>query len=677
MPSVLFITNELYPYDKGGIGRFIYNYCKWNRQQVTPSELHVLYTRRTAFAANWGTTDEADFVLHTMSSLPIKLQEDNIFSGLLDSATFSSLIADSAEIANLVERIHLKIGHGFDYIEFPDFRGLAIDTIRRKKTGVEAFSNSQIVVRLHSAMTLIQIDEGTYHKPSEWFAAVADAERYCLANADLIVGHVQSVIEHNQRAFGFPYEWKQKTVCEFPPVLLSSAERTIACDPEIATEETADVGRVFVFSSRFQVFKRPDLFIDGAICYLDRNPDTSDKFILTSYGWDKSLIQSLRKRIPDRFSGRIILTTDQSHDERIKVLNSGIIVIPSTYESFCIFAYECLLLGRKIVLNEKCKAFGKNQFWQGDTNCKFFDGTAEGMAGALEKINELIPPKRPELPQSKPYWLRELPQLVRSNTKPSIDVILTTPIVSHKDVEATADAFLKCPEVQSMHVLFRDMPKSARKKIKTDSIVFHPTYSDQIDDSTLVNILMTCRSDFVLLTETGTIPSPNWKLRIGAVLSNCASSVLAFPVTEHGVSPSSTHMPMYDCPNLVFSGFGLKIFPIAIARLKLLQLIEGRNETDAAVAQAILDICISGQNVDVIDLPILGRTGATTTNGISSRLLAHCKSRLLRHHLPHLAAFSLDNYQPAALLYATKRSILIKRILVQKVLKKISGFWKK
>lgn len=677
MPSVLFVTNELYPYDKGGIGRFIYNYCTWNKRQETPSDLHVLYTRRTAFARNWGNSEEHDFVLHTASDLPAKLQQDKIFGGSLDSATMSTLTAESTEIANLIERVCGKIDHSFDYIEFPDFGGPAIATIRQKKTGNAVFSNSQIVVRLHSAMTLIQIDEGAYHKPSEWFAAMSDVERYCLANADLVVGHVPSVIEYNQRTFGFSDSWKQKAVCEFPPVILSAKERTAASRAAASSHRNETIGRRFVFSSRFQVFKRPDLFIDGAICYLLRNPDTSDKFILASYGWDKSFIQSLRERIPDRLHNQIILKTDQTHDERIETLSSAIIVIPSTYESFCIFAYECLLLSRKIVLNEKCISFGLNHFWQNDKNCKLFSGTAESMADALEQIDELEPPKLLELPRSNPYWLRKLPKTVTSTPKLSIDVILTDTVGCLNEVKATAAGFLKCSQVRTVHVFLEQSQTCGAQKLEPGNVVVHRTYSNQIGDSALSSVLMMCRSNFVLLTDTKTTPTKEWKRGIDAALSSCNSSMLAFPVVEMDGSRPNAHLPIYDCPNLVLSGFGLKLFPVVFARSRLLRIVESRNESCAAIEQAILDACISGQNADVINLPIIRRAAVKTSGGISPRLLAHCKSRLLLRHLPHLAAFNLEHYRPAAFAYATKKDILVKGTSIEKTFKKFWEFWKK
>lgn len=676
MATVLFITNELYPYDKGGIGRFIYNYCKWNTRQKVPSDLHVLYTRRTMFAENWSDSDELDFVLHTASDLPIIPQEIDALNVCLDSVTMSELVTESQELANLIAQICEKVDHKFDYIEFPDFRGLALAAIRQKKTGAEVFSSSQIVIRLHSAMTLIQIDEGAYHKPSEWFAAVSDAERYCLANADLVVGHLSSIIEYNQRIFGFSGSWVQKTICEFPPIFLSDKESMAASKSVGVIQETSSAGRLFVFSSRFQIFKRPDLFIDGAICYLERNPQTTDKFVLTSYGWDKSFIQLLRRRIPDCYRGHIIVRTDQTHDQRINTLNAGIVVIPSTYESFCIFAYESLLLGRRVILNAKCKAFGLNPFWQENVTCKFFDGTPEGMANTFEKIDEFELPGIPALPQTRPYWLKRPPAITLPSSKPSIDLLLVNPVGSVAEAIAAALGFLECSVIKTAHVLLRGHRPLPRVEDCPEKILIHRIFSDDVTDSDVSNILTKCSGDLILLTETNTAPTVEWKSGIEVALSNYASNALAFPLIEAGGGRPQVHMPVYDCPNLVVSGFGLRLFPVAIARSQLLQLLENRNETSAVFEQAILDICISKQNFDIINLPIVWK-GARKPDVISPNMLAHCKARLMRRHLPHLAAFNLELYNPAALVYAAKKSILLKGTLFENGFKKLLGLWRK
>ena len=54
---------------------------------------------------------------------------------------------------------------------------------------------------------------------------IADIERKALSDADIVVGHLQPIIDDVASHFGFPEAWKQKAVVETPPVLLDSAKR--------------------------------------------------------------------------------------------------------------------------------------------------------------------------------------------------------------------------------------------------------------------------------------------------------------------------------------------------------------------------------------------------------------------------------------------------------------------
>ncbi|MDK3074545.1 DUF6212 domain-containing protein [Sedimentitalea sp. JM2-8] len=402
-PSICFVTNELYPLRKGGIGRMLYNFARHNAAAGFPADIHFLVPPDLIATAE----DEArlrgalDGLARIHVATPLHELPDTE-AHLFDRASFlpwslDLLVSTSYRYYRALLAIQQQRDAPFDFIEFPDFGGWGLASVEAKRAGL-AFAETAITARLHSTQGMIARAE-RFFEASQWSGVLMDSERHLLAHADLIVGHVQSIIDANAAHYGLQDRWRGRTVLEFPPIMLEDAETRPAA--EAAAPETRD----FIFSSRLQPFKRPDIFIRAAIGFLEKHPDHTGVFRLVSYGWDRSYIDWLQRLVPASLGERILFITDATESERSAYLARSIVVVPSDFESLCLFAYEAGQLGRPVLLNARCAAFGDNPRWRDGENCLLFDGTAAALVAAMERALDWRPTDTVSVATDPPYWL--------------------------------------------------------------------------------------------------------------------------------------------------------------------------------------------------------------------------------------------------------------------------------
>ena len=144
----------------------------------------------------------------------------------------------------------------------------------------------------------------------------------------------------------------------------------------------------------------------GPLSFLEEEDQQDAKFLAISYGWDSDYINWLRGSIPLEMRNRIQIRDDVSPDERLKLLQTGVSVIPSIYESLCLFAYESAMMGNKVILNGLCPAFGPNTPWSDDENCLIFDGSPKDLAKQMQKALSWQPTSTVLPPTSPAYWLQ-------------------------------------------------------------------------------------------------------------------------------------------------------------------------------------------------------------------------------------------------------------------------------
>ena len=412
-PRILFVTNELYPQKKGGIGRLIYNLLIDNRDRGFPADIHILLTANDPQAG--GLTDKALVNqlggLATLSFCPPSITAfDTVGSLYAQSAPEDWGLHQAYEQSYLyylsIRELLRRKKRPFDIIEFPDYGGWAYASIEAKRAGL-AFQKTEISVRLHSTLGLITAAEPYYHSPSAMMGWQQDMERHSLRYADRVIGHLTPVIKANADHYGFDDQWVESTHLNCPPIDLTPDEKQAARSSTQAYGQASGAPRRFVFSSRLQPFKRPDLFIRASVLFLEANPDFTGEFLAVSYGWDSDYINWLRGSIPKHMRDTIRVLDSVTPEERLNLIVGAITVIPSIYESLCLFAFEAGMMGNRVILNGQCPAFGDDTPWQHKLNCLKFDGSPQDLAIQMQSAISWSPKETVTVPSTAPYWLDE------------------------------------------------------------------------------------------------------------------------------------------------------------------------------------------------------------------------------------------------------------------------------
>jgi glycosyltransferase involved in cell wall biosynthesis len=409
-PSVCLITNELYPLGPGGIGRMLYNFARQNERLGFPADIHFLVpqalltsrpdAREVLEAALDGIATV--HVCADLSAVPTPLAQ------LLARSkefpwTNEWLYAESYRYYLGLRTAEEKLGAPFDVVEFTDFGGWGAASIEAKRAGL-AFADTLIAVRVHSTQGILNGVERFAHTPGFWAGIMFDAERHLYANADLVVGHDPAILAHTARSYALEERWQGRTVLEFPPVYLRTGQGTYL-EAEDVVVPPADSKVDFLFGSRLQPVKRPDLFIRAAILFLERNEQYSGTFRLVCSGWDRAYVDRMKELVPDALADRIRFIEQATSDERQYYIGRSIVVVPSDYESLNLFAFEAALAGRKVILNARCPAFGNDFRWHDRRNCLLFDGSVEGLEAAMREALQWRPTEAVEVAASRPYWL--------------------------------------------------------------------------------------------------------------------------------------------------------------------------------------------------------------------------------------------------------------------------------
>lgn len=412
--AICFITNELYPLGPGGIGRMLYNFAKHNEDMGFPADLHFLVPQTLVDSRSDArdllqSTFEDIATVHVCPTLP---STPTPMAQLLAKAqehpwTSEWLFADSYRYYLGLLAAEERRGAPFDIIEFPDFGGWSVATIEAKRAGL-AFTDTLIAARIHSTQGMLYGQERFAYDPGHWAGIMFDAERLLLAHADLIIGHDPEIIAHTARFYGLEERWQGRSHLEFPPVFISTGAGVYErADKVVVLRDERDCAD-FVFGSRLQPFKRPDLFIRAAILFIERHPHHAGTFRLVSYGWDRAFIDGLKALIPQHMADRIKFIEKATPEERLRYINNSIVVVPSDYESLCLFAFEAALAGRKVILNGACPAFGNGFRWRDGGNCLLFDGSVDSLAQAMMQAISWQASSVVDVVPSRPYWHGEI-----------------------------------------------------------------------------------------------------------------------------------------------------------------------------------------------------------------------------------------------------------------------------
>lgn len=393
---VCLVTAELYPFTAGGIGRLTHNIIVDSHRRKAPVEFHLL-------VPCWSDLDERTVVasfggkvrFHRAQSLDTpghKKRWGTLYPPRW-AFTDTPFHADSLELMLELKRLELDEGLHFDTVEFPDYLGWAFCTLQERRLGL-AFASTQVAVRLHSTDGLLQAREN--QQPNATSLATLELERRALQEADLVVAHLESIVRENERFYGFSPEWRRKVTVNFPPI--DGAPTAGDSSPRVAAV------RDLVFVTKVQRVKRPELFVAGAVAFMTRNPAYKGRAIFACHVGSNEYANSIRDLVPPALLKRFLFVGPEAREA---LMRSGVVVIPSEYESLNLAAYEAASLGATIVLNDRCPAFQDGTPFVDGENCHKFDGTVDGLADVLERAVRTKPPKKVTWKAEEPYFTRK------------------------------------------------------------------------------------------------------------------------------------------------------------------------------------------------------------------------------------------------------------------------------
>ena len=212
----IFVTTELYPFTAGGIGRVIANILSTASEderkkililgvqiQINQAQFESLYK-----GVKFINVDEVDYQIIDDSGLkypPIWAYTSSVWH------------SHSVNVMQTLKKIECD-GNNIEYIEFPDWGGLAFATTQEKKLA-RAFERTTIGVRLHSTDAILTLQEERFvDMPA---LCLYSLERKSLADCDLIIGQLNPVADSVANFFGFNIiAWQQRLRIHPPPVLV-------------------------------------------------------------------------------------------------------------------------------------------------------------------------------------------------------------------------------------------------------------------------------------------------------------------------------------------------------------------------------------------------------------------------------------------------------------------------
>lgn len=423
---VLLVTDELFPFSAGGIGRILHNLILDSLTRTNDVEFHVMAPAESAIQPDrvqeyFDNRVTLHHVAFRQGYSPTADSDGEIYP---PAAAFTDCIchAQSLDILLAIKRL-TKEGLVFDTIEFPDYRGWAFCTLQEKHLSRDLLS-TEITVRLHSCDGLLQHFEArpvTFEQ-----LGLFELERKSLHDADRIITHLPAIAKFNAEYYGFNSSWCRKVVVQFPPVMLNSIHENV---PSAAS--TASDSRDLLFITKLQPCKGPDLFIRGAAHFMRSCPEFKGRAITACHAFDPGYESRIRSLVPADLAQRFVfLTSGISQAEREALVRNNIVVIPSLYESLCLAAYEVSAKNTLLILNDRCPAFAEGSPFQHGINCHKFDGSVEGLANTLlstwrNPSNEAV-----SWTADIPYWEMRSDSLsptahTRTNPRPRVSVVIT------------------------------------------------------------------------------------------------------------------------------------------------------------------------------------------------------------------------------------------------------------
>ena len=372
-PALCFVTDEIYPATKGGIGRVLGEIVQRLDAAGTPVVLVLSVSEGEAAAFRHHASEHCPGMrVHTVDELLTDLDPDEAIplTGFRLPHYWKSY-----RIALALRRLcrTTKLAG----IEFADFNGAAFVSLKWRRMWGDEFANMPMWLRLHgtSEIWLKEDDEINSSRGQQQLFAM---ERYALRHADGWLSPSASVAQWFREFYGCP-----DTVVVVDPLPFSQVgqgnqhPRTLGNPPH----------RILFFG-KLQRIKGSDLLLKAVIRLLENDnlpleleivgPDTSHGSTRQSYR------KQLERWIPPQWRDRIHFRGHIAPECLIEIARSCCLaVMPSRVETFCLAAHELNWIGIPLVLND-LPAFC--DYFHDRMDCRTFDGSVDDLASVLREL---------------------------------------------------------------------------------------------------------------------------------------------------------------------------------------------------------------------------------------------------------------------------------------------------
>lgn len=389
MAAICFVLDELHPFTSGGIGRLAYNILQRETSRGV-HDFHVLLpTRRAVDPARFLEVFGPRVRLHRVSLQPRFAQRVRMARRNKDTLLkrFSRTLVESYAILEALEGMPRM-----DLIEFADYHGWGVATLSHR----EILGRPRVAVRLHAGLGFLMEIEG--ERPAGDDLLLIELEKRAVQQADIVVGHVPRATRKMLDYYFASERVAPTVVTEMPPVVWPRPEAR----PRVPRHDAPD----FLFLSKIQPVKNPQLFVDGCAAFFDRHPEYPGRAIVACHAFKTAYRDEIVARVPERWRHKFEFRAPLTGDAWRERVAGAVVVIPSHFESLNLLAYEAFFAGAIVCVNRGCAAFGDDAPLSDGQHCLKFDPTPSSLAETLERAVQQNVTPQSELPPPPdvPYW---------------------------------------------------------------------------------------------------------------------------------------------------------------------------------------------------------------------------------------------------------------------------------
>jgi glycosyltransferase involved in cell wall biosynthesis len=368
MKHIVFPTYELHPVNPGGAGVLVAGMVRSLARDGFRCTILCDFPEGEIETARQGFAGEG-------FGETVRLESVAQLGGKSLPGPFASVYeANSAGFARALATLHAR--DPIDLIEFPEYAGMAVETLRNRPShptrGVP-----RVAVRIHGSLEAIDRAEGVKVQSIERLR-MYQLERLGMRGADLLLTPSVSLGQEYQRIYG-----------------LSDAQRVLSPPPmvsllwEIKRADRLPDPHHFLFYGKLQEVKGCDLIVDAANALISERPKARWRFTFVGRdthcaAHEQATSKCLLARIPPRHRDFFdFVPSIARHDLSVLTRRPVAAIIASRFETFCLAAHELRATGLPLIVS-RIPAF--RDYLRPETGCLTFDGSASSLAVAMRRI---------------------------------------------------------------------------------------------------------------------------------------------------------------------------------------------------------------------------------------------------------------------------------------------------